>query len=208
MLSRNKNRIKILPMGKIYFLMGKSASGKDTIYGKLLGDERLHLSPYVGYTTRPIRSGEEEGVQYHFTTEQDLADFEQSGKLIEKRVYHTILGDWYYYSVDSDDLDLEHNDYIYIGTLESYIKMRDYYGADKVIPVYIEVEDGLRLERALEREKRQAEPKYLEMCRRFVADSADFSEENLAQAGITDKFDNTVMDDCIKEILQKVFNML
>ena len=195
-------------MGKIYFLMGKSASGKDTIYRKLLDDERLNLQPYVGYTTRPIRSGEHEGAEYHFTTKEDLDAFEQSGKLIEKRVYHTVLGDWYYYSVDSDDLDLDHKDYLYIGTLESYVKMRDYYGAEKVVPIYIEVEDGLRLSRALEREKNQAEPKYLEMCRRFIADSADFSEENLAQAGICERFANISMEECINEILQKVFSVI
>jgi Guanylate kinase len=195
-------------MGKIYFLMGKSASGKDTIYGKLLGDERLKLLPYVGYTTRPIRSGESEGVEYHFTTKEDLDAFEQSGKLIEKRVYHTVLGDWYYYSVDSDDLDLDRKDYLYIGTLESYVKMRDYYGADKVVPIYIEIEDGLRLQRALDREKSQAEPKYLEMCRRFIADSADFSEENLAAAGISVRFENISVTDCINEILQKVFSVI
>ena len=195
-------------MGKIYFLMGKSASGKDTIYRQLLGDERLHLLPYVGYTTRPIRSGEREGVEYHFTTREDLDAFEQSGRLIEKRVYHTVLGDWYYYSVDSDELDLDQKDYIYIGTLESYVKMRDYYGADKVVPIYIEVEDGLRLSRALEREKSQASPKYKEMCRRFIADSEDFSEENLQKAGITERFQNVCMEECINEILQKVFSVI
>ena len=208
MLSRNKNRIKILPMGKFYILMGKSASGKDTIYARLLGDERLGLLPYVGYTTRPIRSGEQEGVEYHFTTIEDLKAFEESGKLIEKRVYHTAHGDWYYYSVDSDDLNLDRQDYLYIGTLESYVKIRDYYGPEKVVPIYLEVEDGLRLERALTRERAQAEPKFVEMCRRFIADSADFSEENLQAAGITERYNNVVIGDCIKEILQKVFSVL
>ena len=105
-------------MGKIFLLMGKSASGKDTIYTRLLNDKRLGLKPYVGYTTRPIRTREIEGVEYHFTTEEQLKEYENSGRLIEKRVYHTVHGDWYYYSVD-DGADLENNDYIYIGTLES-----------------------------------------------------------------------------------------
>ena len=105
--------------------MGKSASGKDTIYAKLLADETLGLLPYVGYTTRPKRAGETEGVEYHFTSEEELKEFERSGRLIEKRVYHTVYGDWYYYSVDTEDTDLEKNSYLYIGTLESYVKMRD-----------------------------------------------------------------------------------
>ena len=195
-------------MGRIYILMGKSASGKDTIYSRLLGDERLNLSPYVTYTTRPIRSGEREGVEYHFTTKEDLEAFEKSGKLIEKRIYNTVYGEWIYYSVDSDDIDLANKDYIYIGTLESYVKMRDFYGPDKVVPIYIEVEDGLRLARAVERERQQAEPKYKELCRRFIADSADFSEEKIEEAGITERFSNIDMEECVDEILHKVFSVI
>ena len=37
-------------MGNIYCLMGKSASGKDTIYNRLLAMERLHLRRVVPYT--------------------------------------------------------------------------------------------------------------------------------------------------------------
>lgn len=194
-------------MGKIYFLMGKSASGKDTIYTKLLKDESLGLTPYVGYTTRPIRVGERNGVEYFFTTEADLKEFERSGKLIEKRIYHTVYGDWYYYSVDSDYVKLDERDYLYIGTLESYVKMRDYYGADRIVPIYVEVEDGCRLMRAIERERRQAKPGYAEMCRRFLTDSEDFSEDKLAECGIcaADRFENDDMDSCISAIRKRAF---
>lgn len=185
--------------------MGKSASGKDTIYAKLLADETLGLLPYVGYTTRPKRAGETEGVEYHFTSEEELKEFERSGRLIEKRVYHTIYGDWYYYSVDTEDTDLEKNSYLYIGTLESYVKMRDYYGAERLVPIYIEVEDGLRLIRAIERERKQEEPGFEEVCRRFLGDSRDFSEENLKAAGITRRFQNNELDQCLKEIYREVF---
>ncbi len=185
--------------------MGKSASGKDTIYARIQKDERLGLKPYVGYTTRPKRAGETEGVEYHFTTEEDLKAFEESGKLIEKRVYHTVYGDWYYYSVDDENTDLSKHDYLYIGTLESYVKMRDYYGADKLVPIYIEVEDGLRLERAIQRERKQKEPGYAEVCRRFLGDSKDFSEENLKAAGIERRFENIELEECLKEIYKEVF---
>ena len=187
-------------MGKIFFLKGKSASGKDTIYDRLLHKEGLPLLPYVGYTTRPIRAGEQDGVEYYFTTKEDLDRYKEAGKLIESRVYHTVYGDWYYYSVDSDRVDLSRHDYLYIGTLESYVQMRDYYGADKIVPLYIELDDGLRLERALNRERQQKVPGYAEMCRRFLADSEDFSEENLQKAGIKKRFENTDLDTCIEAI--------
>lgn len=191
-------------MGKIFFLMGKSASGKDTIYSHILKEEKLRLKPYVGYTTRPIRAGEQDGVEYYFTTKEDLDSFEKSGKLIEARVYHTVYGDWYYYSVDNENVDLNCNDYLYIGTLESYVKMREYYGPEKIVPLYIEVEDGLRLERAIRREREQANPGYAEVCRRFLGDSEDFSEENLAKAGIEKRFDNTDLEICIQNVEKEI----
>mgnify|MGYP000276072254 CR=1 FL=1 len=67
------------------------------------------------------------------------------------------------------------------GTLESFKKMRKYYGEDAVCPVYVQVEDGERLSRALNREREQENPRYEEMCRRFIADQSDFSEENILE---------------------------
>ena len=78
--------------------------------------------------------------------------------------------------------------------------MRRYFGEDRLVPVYIEVEDGERLSRALMRERQQSEPKYSEMCRRFLADQEDFSEENLENAGIMKRFQNNNMEECIQEI--------
>ena len=146
-------------------------------------------------------------MEYYFTTKEDLDRYKEAGKLIESRVYHTVYGDWYYYSVDSDRVDLSRHDYLYIGTLESYVQMRDYYGADKIVPLYIELDDGLRLERALNRERQQKVPGYAEMCRRFLADSEDFSEENLQKAGIKKRFENTDLDTCIEAIKQEIREM-
>ncbi len=184
--------------------MGKSASGKDSMYSEILSDKALGLKPYVGYTTRPIRTGETDGVEYFFTTKEDLDAYEKDGKLIESRVYHTVYGDWYYYSVDSDKIDLDNNDYLYIGTLESFVKMRDYYGEEKIVPLYVEVEDGLRLERAIKRERMQETPGYEEMCRRFLGDAKDFSEENILAAGIKKRFENIDMQECMKEIKEEI----
>ena len=187
-------------MGNIYCLMGKSASGKDTIYNRLLAMERLHLRRVVPYTTRPMRSGETDGQTYVFCTEQQVADFEAAGKIIELRAYHTMYGIWKYFTADDGQIGLAESDYLMIGTLEAYEQIRDYFGMDKVCPVYVEVDDGLRLQRALDRERAQDQPKYAEMCRRFLADEEDFSEENLERAGITKRFQNTDLDQVTQEI--------
>ena len=67
-------------------------------------------------------------------------------------------------------------------------------------PIYIELDDGDRLQRALNREKKQAVPKYAEMCRRFLADAEDFSEENLRKEKITNRFINVNFDECVGKI--------
>lgn len=87
-------------------------------------------------------------------------------------------------------MDLEEKNYLGIGTLESYEKLKAYYGEEKIRPIYIEVEDGERLKRAIAREETQEAPKYEEMCRRFLADAQDFSEEKIRQAGISHRFSN------------------
>ena len=188
-------------MGKIYCLMGKSASGKDTIYNRLLAMEELQLRRVVPYTTRPIRSGETEGESYFFCSEERVAEFEHEGRIIELRAYDTMYGVWKYFTADDGQVDLTQDDYLGIGTLESYLKLKNYYGEDAVRPVYIEVEDGERLTRALNREKEQEKPKYEEMCRRFLADQTDFSEENILKAGIWKRFQNVELEDCVEEIV-------
>ncbi len=187
-------------MGKIICMLGKSASGKDTLYKGLLEDGSLQLLPYVTCTTRPIRKGEQDGREYYFHTVQELRRMEEEGKVIECRTYQTAEGPWHYFTADDGRIDLSRHSYLLIGTLESYQKVRDYFGAEKVVPVYIEVEDGERLQRALDREKQQKEPCYRELCRRFLADEEDFSEENLEKAGIRKRFRNQNELECLDQI--------
>lgn len=151
-------------MGKIFYLMGKSASGKDSIY-KRLRDKCPELRNIVLYTTRPMRDGEREGVEYHFINSEQLKKLERLGKIIEVRTYQTMFGLWSYATVDDGQIDLEQKNYLAIGTLDSYKKLREYYGENALIPLYVTVDDGVRLERALARERQQREPKYSELCR-------------------------------------------
>ena len=184
-------------MGKIYCVMGKSSSGKDSIYHQIMESGELVLKPIIPYTTRPIRDGEQDGREYHFCTEETVQKFQAAGRIIELRAYNTVYGVWKYFTVDDERIDLAHNDYLYIVTLEGYTKIRGYFGKSRVVPIYIEVEDGERLMRAIAREQTQEVPKYEEMCRRFLADSADFSEEKLAEAGVTDRFCNDDFEETV-----------
>ena len=193
-------------MAKLYVVMGKSSSGKDTIFKKLTERKELGLQTIVGYTTRPMRDGETEGKEYHFVTKERLAELEAAGKVIECRTYQTVYGPWSYFTADDGQIDAAgHDRYLYIGTLESYEAIRDFYGTETAVPIYVEVEPGIRLERALVRERSQDKPKYAEMCRRFLADEEDFKEDNLKKLGIKKRFSNDGKpEECLKEIAEYI----
>ena len=191
-------------MGRIYMIIGKSASGKDHIYPRLLEDGSLNLKPLVLYTTRPKRSGEKNGREYFFTDERHLEELRRAGRIIEERVYPTVHGDWYYFTADEGQIDPDEN-YLTIGTLESFMKMKQYFGKGVIVPLYIESDPYLRLQRSIGRERKQKNPEYKEVCRRFLADEEDFSEEKLKEAKINIKFlNNAELEDCINRIREYV----
>ena len=68
-------------MGKIYYMMGKSSSGKDTIY-KDIRKDLPELKTLILYTTRPMREGEKDGVEYYFVTDEILEKYREEGKII------------------------------------------------------------------------------------------------------------------------------
>ena len=190
-------------MGKIFYIMGKSASGKDTIYKELI-EKMPKFHSIVPYTTRPMREGEKDGVEYFFVNQERFDEMMDEEKIIEFRSYNTKCGIWTYFTADDGQVNLDASDYLGIGTLESYVKMREYYGEEALCPIYIEVEDGERLARALNRERSQKTPRYEEMCRRFLADQEDFSEEKIAAAGIKKRFQNIDLEKCVEEIAQYI----
>ncbi len=191
-------------MSKIVYLMGKSSTGKDTIFKELLSCGTIPFETIVPYTTRPIRDGEENGVEYFFTDEEGFQELKKAGKIIEDREYHTIHGLWRYFTVNDGQFQSKQQNYIMIGTIEGYRKMKDYFGEDKLIPVMIELDDGIRLQRALDRERKPENQKYEEMCRRFLADSADFAEEKIHEAGIARRFLNDDLQRCLEEIQEYI----
>lgn len=190
-------------MGKLVCLMGKSSSGKDTIY-KRLRTELPELLPVVLYTTRPMREGEQDGVEYHFVSEEEYQSFHKSGRIMEERSYQTVYGVWRYFTVWDEEKNLNESSYIMIGTPEAFEKIVEYLGREQVVPVFIDLDDGVRLQRALDREKAQDHPRYLEMCRRFLADAEDFSKEKTEALGIEKVFYNDHLGQCLEEIKEYI----
>lgn len=188
-------------MAKIYVILGKSSTGKDTVYRKIV--EKTNVRTIRLYTTRPMREGEENGREYFFISEGELSEYERQNLIIEMRSYNTVHGIWKYVTVNDGQIDRESNEkYLVIGTLEAYKKYISYYGRSQVVPIYIEVDEKTRIHRALQREDSQKNPGYKEMCRRFLADEDDFSDEKLAEAGITGRYENYDIDICVDTIIK------
>lgn len=192
---------------KLIYMMGKSSTGKDTIYNIL--KQKMDVNTYVMYATRPIRDGEVDGVTYNFVSKEQMQEYIDGKKeqsVIEYRTYQTEYGPWIYATINDEQFNSD-KDMLMLGTLESYMKIKENFVEDRdvdIVPIYIEVPDNIRLRRAIEREERQKQPKYTEMCRRFIADSKDFSEENLEKAQIKKKFYNMDLQECVNEIIDYI----
>ena len=188
-------------MGKIFLIMGPSSSGKDTIY-KELKNLYPEFKEIILYTNRPIRENEKDGIDYNFVSLDKINEMEKNNEILEKRKYNTVHGLWVYATAKTN-IDLANNNYIGINTLDGYESLKKYY-KDDIIPLYIHVEDGIRLRRALDREDKQENPKYAEMCRRYLADINDFNVDRLLDLEIDKLYDNSKdMETCINEISNK-----
>lgn len=193
-------------MGKIFCIIGKSSSGKDTIYQKLVKD--FPLSPITLSTTRPMREEEKEGREYFFINEKTRIELHQNQEVIEERVFHTVYGDWYYLTTNKN-IDLETKNYITINTLAGFNSLKTFYGKDVVIPIYIYVSLNSRLDRAFDRDDNKEGiniNQCKEICRRFIRDEEDFSEANIIDAEIPEdrQYENENLQECYQKIIETI----
>ncbi len=193
-------------MGKIILIMGPSNSGKDTIYKLIKEKLNIPLEEIILYTTRPMRKNEQNAREYYFVNEEEMNNMLNNNLIIERRCYDTVHGKWYYFT-SKKEFNLEKYNYIGLNTLVGLDQYLKYFKKENIISLYIEVEKGERLQRAINREKKLENADYEEMCRRFLADSIDFSEEELSKRPITAIIDNNgSLENTMKQvekILQK-----
>ena len=168
---------------KIFYLIGPSGSGKDTLRSAMLHDDDIHIEPLINITNRPMRSGEVNGREYSFVTDERFNELKESGNLIESRSYKVNDGKVWSYATLAVPID---DDSIYLGagTTDSYKKIHEEYGDAICRPVYIKVADDTRLNRTILRcgNKRKG---LLEVCRRFISDCEEYSPETLSAIGIS-----------------------
>ncbi|MBQ6661136.1 MAG: guanylate kinase [Lachnospiraceae bacterium] len=185
---------------KLFLLIGKSASGKDSVYSLLLQRFEGKLIGVTPYTTRPMRQDETDGLEYFFVSNQKFAAMKAKGKVLESRTYNTVCGKWTYFTADDGQIDLAKSSVLMIATPQMCLELKKSSFGDSIVPLYIEVEDEERLMRAIWRERRQSTPNYAEVCRRYLADEQDFAPEVLEKIGIEKKYYNWKLVACAKMV--------
>ena len=159
-------------MKKIITLTGCSASGKDTLLNMIIRYNK-NILPIISTTTRPMRKGEKEGVNYYFKDKIDL------DSLIEYREYKTVNG-IYFYGIEKEEIEnklKQSNTLIVILDYRGLKAMREYCLKNNINieSYYIQVPLKTRLYRSLKREEWEYpdEEHYLEICRRAIADNEE-----------------------------------
>ena len=195
----------------ILLFIGPSSSGKDTFLKQTL--ERFSLRPITLSTTRPMRSGEVNGVNYYFISAEEMNQLEKENKLIERRDYETEKGIWSYatsiHNINKDEI------YVASNTWEGYKKYINYFGKENVVPIYFQVDDTIRYQRAIEREKKEENPNFKEVERRYAADLIDFNPSFLEKYkpividnNHSKEETQNLLDKVIADILQKRLELL
>ena len=193
-------------MGRIICLLGKSGTGKDTLFRLALEDETLGLTPLVPYTTRPRRAHETEGKEYHFVTIGEMEQMQASGQIVEHRSYDTVHGVWHYFT-SAARLEEDKN-YLLITTPEALPRIVAYFGADRVVAVLLQADDAVRLRRYIAREEQEKNPNFAEVCRRYLADERDFAEPLCPEAASRITINaNEPPADCLEQFRRGLNNL-
>lgn len=154
----------------LLILVGCSSSGKDTLVKKLINE--LGYESAISHTSRPMRKGETQGVEYNFITYKQIVEMEEKGKLIESRHYNTIDGEWIY-GLSTTAIDFEKN-MVVIVDFEGLKQMNKWlYKNNKIHLVtsfYIHCDAQERLKRSITREGNMSDSQVMEVCRRLLDD--------------------------------------
>lgn len=190
---------------KIFYIMGRSGCGKDTVKNFLLKQEDFRCENLIEATTRPPRIGETD--EHLFLSENDFNNMIDENKFIEHRSYEVNTSTekyWKYATLFPESTEKYCAIYIGTGTLESYKSLIEYYKGENVVyPILLDVSDYNLLYRSITREIGAETEKFKEICRRFITDLDDYSESKIEEMGISKhcRFDNNRP---ISEVLSRI----
>lgn len=184
-------------MEEIIVLVGKSSCGKDTIQKKLI--EEYGYTGLVSTTSRPPRTGEQEGVDYHYVTNEEFEKQITNGEMIEYREYHPANGETWYYGLSKKAFEINTDKKVVVLELYGLKELKKFLKGKnvKLTSYYISANQEIRTERA----KSRGSFDEAEWERRLIADNNDFTVEELA-SNIDYMIKNeTTVEDAIKSML-------
>lgn len=190
-------------MSKVYCLVGFSCTGKDTLLNLLVnkGFKRV-----ISHTSRPKRSSELDGREYHFVTYDEMINMEINQEFIEMRKYNVVNNQTWLYGIHKDSIDLNSNgDYICIVDCGGFESLQAHYGKENVLGIYLYVNARERLLRALNRCE-LSDSDVDEIVRRYEKDKVDFPEETIKKFVL--KINNVNINETLDIVLRNIKNGL
>jgi guanylate kinase len=203
-------------MAKIITLTGASSSGKDAIFQRILN--KTNIYPIISTTNRPIRQGEEQGVQYNFVNNNEIIYMLDNNEFIESREYKVANGEIWHYGITKNAIDLN-SEHIYIvivdlqglKQLERYIEELGLEKDKIIFSIYIKTSAQERLKRSLNREGKMTDEQCNEVARRYLDDNINvlpaeqycketFENENMCDLESCEDWISVKINNWIKEM--------
>lgn len=186
-------------MNKIVVLLGKTASGKNTIFERIIKD--FDIKPIVSYTTRPIRVDKEiQGIDYNFVSDEEFKKGLMNNEFLEFRSYNTFESEketiWYY-GTHKSSIDFTKGSYIHIVDKDGLMQLLDIYGKEKIFSIYIDADLNDIITRSLKRDDTNIH----ELVRRIIDDQAQHKHSSFF-------CDRTVKNEDITQCYNTVANIL
>lgn len=156
---------------KILVISGFSGAGKDTV-AKLIIEQNSDYNFVILHSTRPMRPGESQGDPYYFISDNEMCTMAFNKELIEGRCYKSIYGNWFY-AAHKDQIKQD-KQYVVVLDVLGYREVKKHFG-DRVVGIFIHIDDNTRLERAKSRKDFNIE----EWNRRLSDDNTQFSFDTI-----------------------------
>lgn len=191
-------------MAKVITLTGMSASGKDAILKGVIS--RSSIKPVISTTSRPIRKGETDGVEYHFVSKEQAEKKLYNHEFIEVREYYVANGDRWLYGITKDSIDIDSNDtYIAIVDYDGLKQLNKYLDRSNVehYSYYLNVNYQDLLLRSLQREGNMCDLQVEEVVRRFKDDLENVQPAKFYVDKVLDNNTIKELNDNIQSILIK-----
>ena len=153
-------------MYKLIALIGEAGSGKDTLMQNILKKRSFDFNEIISCTTRPMREGEAEGVNYYYMTPEAFIGKVKNNEMLES----TCFNNWYYGTSIDSLRDGSYN--IGVFNPDGIRSIRNNPRIDLTV-FRIECLPKIRLLRQLNREEN---PDVNEIIRRWTTDQNDFKD--------------------------------